>query len=49
DLFVMRHGDKRSVEVIKAALDEFRNSSGLLPNLNKSTVFFGNVGNSEKE
>ncbi|GKC65737.1 hypothetical protein Tco_1098335 [Tanacetum coccineum] len=49
DLFVMRHGDKRSVEFIKAVLDEFRNSSGLLPTPNKSTVFFGNVGNSEKE
>ncbi|GJS80119.1 RNA-directed DNA polymerase, eukaryota, reverse transcriptase zinc-binding domain protein [Tanacetum coccineum] len=48
DLVVMCHGDKRYVEVIKAALDEFSNSLGLLPNPSKSTVFFSNVGNSEK-
>ncbi|GKE37610.1 hypothetical protein Tco_1461015 [Tanacetum coccineum] len=49
DLVVMCHGDKKFVEVIKAALDELSNSSSLLTNLSKSTVFFGNVGNYEKE
>ncbi|GKC03028.1 RNA-directed DNA polymerase, eukaryota, reverse transcriptase zinc-binding domain protein [Tanacetum coccineum] len=48
DLVVKCHGDKRSVEVIKAALDEFSNSAGLLLNPSKSTIFFSNVGNSEK-
>nr|GEU62943.1 retrovirus-related Pol polyprotein from transposon TNT 1-94 [Tanacetum cinerariifolium] len=49
DLIVMCHGDKRYVEVIKAALDEFSNSSGLLLNPNKSTVFFGSLWNTKKE
>ncbi|GJW71196.1 hypothetical protein Tco_0128113 [Tanacetum coccineum] len=30
-------------------MDEFSDSSGLFPNPSKSTVFFGNVGNSDKE
>nr|GEY71149.1 integrase, catalytic region, zinc finger, CCHC-type, peptidase aspartic, catalytic [Tanacetum cinerariifolium] len=35
--------EKNSVSIIKSAIDEFRNASGLKPNINKSIVFFGNV------
>lgn len=35
--------DVKFVKVIKLALEEFSNVSGLHPNLSKSTVFFGSV------
>ncbi|GJV03161.1 RNA-directed DNA polymerase, eukaryota, reverse transcriptase zinc-binding domain protein, partial [Tanacetum coccineum] len=37
------HGDIKSVEVVKNALDMFSLLSGLNPNLGKSTVFFRNI------
>lgn len=37
------HGDKHSASVIRRAMDEFYLSSGLRPNMEKSTVYFGNV------
>ncbi|GJX90807.1 RNA-directed DNA polymerase, eukaryota, reverse transcriptase zinc-binding domain protein [Tanacetum coccineum] len=40
DLIVLCNGDIQSVSVIKQALEEFSNISGLKPYLNKSTVFF---------
>nr|GEZ26176.1 hypothetical protein [Tanacetum cinerariifolium] len=47
-LVVMCHRDKKSVEVIKDSLEEFSNCSGLIPNPSKSTVFFENIGSSER-
>ncbi|GJY89293.1 RNA-directed DNA polymerase, eukaryota, reverse transcriptase zinc-binding domain protein [Tanacetum coccineum] len=43
DLLVLCHGDKGSVRIIKESLDDFSKVLGLVPNLNKSTIFFGNV------
>lgn len=43
DLLVVCHGDVDSIKVIKLALDEFSQVSGLVPNLGKSRVFFGSV------
>ncbi|GKB24961.1 RNA-directed DNA polymerase, eukaryota, reverse transcriptase zinc-binding domain protein [Tanacetum coccineum] len=43
DLLVLCHGDEVSVNVIKEALLEFSNCSGLKPNMEKSVVFFGSV------
>ncbi|GJU74026.1 RNA-directed DNA polymerase, eukaryota, reverse transcriptase zinc-binding domain protein [Tanacetum coccineum] len=40
DLLVFCYGDSESVKVIKESLDEFSGYSGLLPNMQKSTVFF---------
>ena len=49
DLFVFTRGDVASIEVLKRALEMFRLRSGLVPNLEKSEVFFGNVQNDIKE
>ncbi|GJY53070.1 RNA-directed DNA polymerase, eukaryota, reverse transcriptase zinc-binding domain protein [Tanacetum coccineum] len=46
DLLVFGHGDGDSVEVFKKRLEEF--GSGLLPNVNKSFVFFGNISDEDK-
>ncbi|KAJ9561591.1 hypothetical protein OSB04_006751 [Centaurea solstitialis] len=43
DLFVFTRGDVASVEILKKALSLFASCSGLVPNLEKSDVFFGNV------
>ncbi|GKE62932.1 putative reverse transcriptase domain, reverse transcriptase zinc-binding domain protein, partial [Tanacetum coccineum] len=43
DLMLFSNGDVNSVSLLKAALDEFSGTSGLVPNLEKSYVFFGNV------
>nr|GEY59479.1 hypothetical protein [Tanacetum cinerariifolium] len=43
DLLVICHGRMESVKVIKDYIDEFSRVSGLEPNINKSTIFFGNV------
>ncbi|GJT19200.1 RNA-directed DNA polymerase, eukaryota, reverse transcriptase zinc-binding domain protein [Tanacetum coccineum] len=43
DLLVFCHGDVKSIKVIKEALLEFSKSSGLIPNMDKSVIFFGNV------
>ncbi|GJX82525.1 RNA-directed DNA polymerase, eukaryota, reverse transcriptase zinc-binding domain protein [Tanacetum coccineum] len=43
DLLVICHKSVECVKVIKDSIDEFSRVSGLEPNLNKSTIFFGNV------
>ncbi|GKC06675.1 hypothetical protein Tco_0998285 [Tanacetum coccineum] len=43
DLLVMCYGNIGSVKIIKESIDAFSRVSGLEPNLNKSTIFFGNV------
>ncbi|GKA68670.1 putative RNA-directed DNA polymerase [Tanacetum coccineum] len=43
DLMLFCHGDSKSVDVLKKAIDEFGSVSGLFPSFPKSTVFFGNV------
>ncbi|GJS26999.1 RNA-directed DNA polymerase, eukaryota, reverse transcriptase zinc-binding domain protein [Tanacetum coccineum] len=37
------HGDVKSVKVVRDSIYEFGECSGLLPNFNKSTIFFGSV------
>ncbi|KAJ9544912.1 hypothetical protein OSB04_024619 [Centaurea solstitialis] len=48
DLFVFTRGDIASVEVLKRALQLFREWSGLGPSLEKSEVFFANVSEDVK-
>ncbi|GJV00077.1 hypothetical protein Tco_1329347 [Tanacetum coccineum] len=43
DLFIFACGDVESARVIMKSLDEFKNVSGLVPSIPKSTVFFCNV------
>ncbi|GJZ39109.1 RNA-directed DNA polymerase, eukaryota, reverse transcriptase zinc-binding domain protein [Tanacetum coccineum] len=43
DLMIFSKADKNSVSIIKSAIGEFNNASGLKPNINKSIIFFGNV------
>ncbi|GJZ84463.1 RNA-directed DNA polymerase, eukaryota, reverse transcriptase zinc-binding domain protein [Tanacetum coccineum] len=43
DLLMFCHGDKISVSVLKNAIEEFGEISGLLPNYNKSTILFGSM------
>ncbi|KAJ0954856.1 putative RNA-directed DNA polymerase [Helianthus annuus] len=43
DLMLFSHADEDSVKILKTALEEFSAVSGLVPNLNKSTMYFGNV------
>ncbi|GKE33875.1 RNA-directed DNA polymerase, eukaryota, reverse transcriptase zinc-binding domain protein [Tanacetum coccineum] len=43
DLLLLCNGDSISVSILKNALTEFGGLSGLLPNVSKSIVFFGNV------
>ncbi|GKC32324.1 RNA-directed DNA polymerase, eukaryota, reverse transcriptase zinc-binding domain protein [Tanacetum coccineum] len=43
DLMLFCHGDVISASVLRRSLDEFCLSSGLRPNMTKSTVYFGNV------
>ncbi|GJT28012.1 putative reverse transcriptase domain, reverse transcriptase zinc-binding domain protein [Tanacetum coccineum] len=45
NLFLFAHGDVDSARVIMDALEEFKNVSGLTPNLPKSTAYFCNVLN----
>ncbi|GJU74027.1 RNA-directed DNA polymerase, eukaryota, reverse transcriptase zinc-binding domain protein [Tanacetum coccineum] len=42
------YGDSESVKVIKESLDEFSGYSGLLPNMQKSTVFFRGLSSAEQ-
>ncbi|GKD81131.1 RNA-directed DNA polymerase, eukaryota, reverse transcriptase zinc-binding domain protein, partial [Tanacetum coccineum] len=49
DLLVFCHGDPESVKVMKKSLDEFSGYSGLLPNLQKSTIFFGGLSSAEQQ
>ncbi|GKA68204.1 hypothetical protein Tco_0768121 [Tanacetum coccineum] len=46
---VMCHEDVNSVRVIRRALDEFSECSGLLPNNSKSIIFFGSLNDEEKQ
>ncbi|GJZ30686.1 hypothetical protein Tco_0575733 [Tanacetum coccineum] len=48
DLFLFAYGDVGSASIIKEALDEFKNASGLVPSLPKSTAYFCNVLNHVK-
>ncbi|GJS10955.1 hypothetical protein Tco_0367751 [Tanacetum coccineum] len=48
DLFIFAHGDPESATVIMEALDEFKNASGLVMSLPKSTAYFCNVLNYTK-
>ncbi|GJT81127.1 RNA-directed DNA polymerase, eukaryota, reverse transcriptase zinc-binding domain protein [Tanacetum coccineum] len=43
DLMVFSRADVHSVTILSKALMEFSGVSGLVPNLDKSSVFFGNV------
>ncbi|GJT71235.1 RNA-directed DNA polymerase, eukaryota, reverse transcriptase zinc-binding domain protein [Tanacetum coccineum] len=49
DLMIFCHGDPLSAGVIKDAIQEFSDVSGLFPNLNKSTLYFGCMVEAEKE
>ncbi|KAJ0955349.1 putative RNA-directed DNA polymerase [Helianthus annuus] len=48
DLFLFTRGDPKSARAIMESLDKFKDMSGLVPSLPKSTVFFGNVSDSVK-
>ncbi|GKA09574.1 reverse transcriptase zinc-binding domain-containing protein [Tanacetum coccineum] len=48
DLFLFAYGDVGSASIIKEALYEFKNASGLVPSLPKSTAYFCNVLNHVK-
>ncbi|GJS72432.1 hypothetical protein Tco_0705273 [Tanacetum coccineum] len=48
DLFLFARGHPNSVRVIIDALEEFKNVSGLVPSIPKSTAFFCNVPNALK-
>ncbi|KAJ0935111.1 putative RNA-directed DNA polymerase [Helianthus annuus] len=43
DLFIFVNADVVSTKIIRDALNRFSKVSGLIPNMMKSTVFFGNV------
>ncbi|GJU48573.1 lysine histidine transporter-like 8 protein [Tanacetum coccineum] len=45
DLNLLAHGDVNFVRVIMEALEEFKDASGLVPSLHKSTSYFCNVLN----
>ncbi|GJV16391.1 putative reverse transcriptase domain-containing protein [Tanacetum coccineum] len=45
DLFLFAHGDANSTQIIMESLDEFKNVSGLVLSLPKSTAYFCNVLN----
>ncbi|GJX69516.1 RNA-directed DNA polymerase, eukaryota, reverse transcriptase zinc-binding domain protein [Tanacetum coccineum] len=49
DLMVFCHRDIKSVKVIKKTIEKFSEYSGLFPNLNKSTIFFGSVNDQERK
>ncbi|GJX28851.1 hypothetical protein Tco_0236930 [Tanacetum coccineum] len=48
DLFLFAHGDVDSASVIKNALFDFKEASGLVPSIPKSTAYFCNVINYTK-
>nr|GEY19893.1 hypothetical protein [Tanacetum cinerariifolium] len=48
DLLLFSHGDTDSVKVIKGALNEFQEASGLIPSIPKSKGYFCNVLNFTK-
>ena len=48
DLMVLCYGNKDSISVINDALNDFSRISGLVSNMEKSTIFFGNVNIAEQ-
>ncbi|GKF32481.1 putative reverse transcriptase domain, reverse transcriptase zinc-binding domain protein [Tanacetum coccineum] len=48
DFFLFAKGHTNSIRVIMDALEEFKNASGLVPSIPKSTAFFCNVPNALK-
>nr|GEX45881.1 putative reverse transcriptase domain, reverse transcriptase zinc-binding domain protein [Tanacetum cinerariifolium] len=48
DMFLFAHGDVNSAKVIKDALDDFNDASGLNPSMPKSKAYFCNVINYTK-
>ncbi|GJU49460.1 RNA-directed DNA polymerase, eukaryota, reverse transcriptase zinc-binding domain protein [Tanacetum coccineum] len=48
DLLMFCYKDKRSVQILKEAIEDFGLVSGLLPNYSKSTIIFGSVGMKDK-
>ncbi|GKD52859.1 metallophosphoesterase 1-like protein isoform X1, partial [Tanacetum coccineum] len=48
DLLMLSNRDYKSVKVLKDALMEFNRTSSLIPNMNKSTIFFGSVNEIDK-
>nr|GEX22727.1 hypothetical protein [Tanacetum cinerariifolium] len=48
DLFLFAHGDVNFASIIKEALDEFKDASGLNPSMPKSKAYFFNVINHTK-
>ncbi|GJT03117.1 RNA-directed DNA polymerase, eukaryota, reverse transcriptase zinc-binding domain protein [Tanacetum coccineum] len=49
DLLMLSNGYYKSVEVLKDGLMEFSKTSGLVPNMSKSTIFFGSVKDIKKK
>ncbi|GJV18773.1 RNA-directed DNA polymerase, eukaryota, reverse transcriptase zinc-binding domain protein [Tanacetum coccineum] len=49
DLLILSNGDVNYVSVIREALEEFSDVSGLYPNLSKSVMFCSNVNEETKE
>ncbi|GJR75133.1 RNA-directed DNA polymerase, eukaryota, reverse transcriptase zinc-binding domain protein [Tanacetum coccineum] len=49
DLMMFCHSDVSSVSIVKDAIEEFSGVSGLLPNMNKSSLFFGSLNANEKD
>ncbi|GJX51879.1 RNA-directed DNA polymerase, eukaryota [Tanacetum coccineum] len=49
DLLVFSHGDSIYVKVIKDTLEEFGKCFGLLPNFNKSTIFFRGINGEDQQ
>ncbi|GJX65786.1 RNA-directed DNA polymerase, eukaryota, reverse transcriptase zinc-binding domain protein [Tanacetum coccineum] len=49
DLLMLCHGDHISASILRRALDEFSMTSGLYPNMSKSTVFYGNIHDTVKD
>ncbi|GJV94910.1 hypothetical protein Tco_1546487 [Tanacetum coccineum] len=45
DLFIFTRGEVESAHIIMESLDEFQKSSGLVPSIPKSTIYFCNVQN----
>ncbi|GJX35260.1 ARID DNA-binding domain-containing protein [Tanacetum coccineum] len=48
DLMVFCNGDVHSISIVKRFLNEFSNVSVLLPNIKKSTIFFGSINDQVK-
>ncbi|GJT02743.1 RNA-directed DNA polymerase, eukaryota, reverse transcriptase zinc-binding domain protein [Tanacetum coccineum] len=49
DLMVFSHGDFQSISIVKKSITKVNNYSGLLPNMKKSTVFFGSIKDSVRK